>query len=144
VSDLRIALVSEGPTDKVLIEAALKAVLPVPFILSPLATTATRPDLGGGWCGVFKWCREVAGRGSVSLETDPTLPGFDLFIVHVDADVADASYSVAGCCRAGCHASAAISRRVQPATALSILPKQLRINKSETQYRKHILALTEN
>jgi len=29
-------------------------------------------------------------------------------------------------------------------TALSILPKQLRINKSETQYRKHILALTEN
>lgn len=82
--------------DALLIEAALKAVLRGPFILSTLQPSPTRPEFGGGWCGVFKWCREVAARGSANLETDTTLPGFDLFIVHVDADVADLSYGDGG------------------------------------------------
>ena len=49
MSELRIALVAEGPTDYVIIEAALKAVLPKPFILTQLQPEATRPDLGQGW-----------------------------------------------------------------------------------------------
>jgi hypothetical protein len=97
MSELRVALIAEGPTDSVLIEAALKAILlDRPFTLAPLQPEATRPQMGTGWCGVFKWCREFATRSHASLETDPTLPGFDLFVVHVDADVAEMSYADGG------------------------------------------------
>jgi hypothetical protein len=96
MSDLRIALVAEGPTDAVVIEAALRATLDRPFVLTLLQPEATRWQIGTGWCGVFKWCREFAERPAVSLETDPTLPGFDLFVIHVDADVADAKYGDCG------------------------------------------------
>lgn len=96
MSDLRVALVSEGPTDAVIIEAALRAILPRPFVLTSLQPEATRPKLGQGWGGVFKWCREIAARGASELEQDPTLFGFDLFIVHADADVADFGYEDCG------------------------------------------------
>ena len=82
--------------DALLIEAALKAVLRGPFILSTLQPTPTRPEFGGGWCGVFKWCREIAKSGAADLQTDPKLPVYDLFLVHVDAEVANASYSDGG------------------------------------------------
>jgi hypothetical protein len=55
MSDLRIALVAEGPTDYVIIEAALKVFLPQPFILTQLQPEATKPEIGGGWGGVLKW-----------------------------------------------------------------------------------------
>jgi hypothetical protein len=89
MSELRVALIAEGPTDAIIIEAALKAILDRPFVLQTLQPEATRPTAGAGWCGVFKWCRAFAERGSARLENDPTLPGFDLFVVHVDADVAE-------------------------------------------------------
>jgi hypothetical protein len=93
MSDLRVALVAEGPIDAIVIEAALKALLPRPFVLTQLQPESTRPRLGGGWGGVARWCDEFAGRGHVRFEDDPTLPGFDLFVVHVDADVAEMSYA---------------------------------------------------
>jgi hypothetical protein len=93
MSNPRIALVAEGPTDQVIIEAALKAILPSPFILTLLQPEATRPDLGGGWGGVLKWCRDFHVRGHASLENDPTLEFFDGIIIHLDADVADKSYA---------------------------------------------------
>lgn len=96
MSDLRIALVAEGKTDFVIIEAALKAILSgTPFILTLLQPEDTRTDFGGGWGGVFKWCWSLAsGQGGGSTpETDPTLELFDLFIIHVDADVAGSSYA---------------------------------------------------
>jgi hypothetical protein len=96
MSELRVALVAEGPTDAIIIEAALKAILARPFVLVPLQPEATRPTMGTGWCGVFKWCRDFAARGCAGLEEDPTLPGFDLFVLHVDADVAEASYAAGG------------------------------------------------
>lgn len=96
MSDLRVALVAEGPTDAILIEAALKAVLTRPFILTVLQPEPTRPSLGTGWCGVFKWCREFAARGATNLQSDPFLQDFDLIILHVDADVADKSYADGG------------------------------------------------
>lgn len=92
MSDLRVALVSEGPTDAIIIEAALKALLPRPFVLTPLQPEPTRPKTGTGWGGVLRWCQDFATRGHVRFEDDPTLPGFDLFVVHADADVADAGY----------------------------------------------------
>lgn len=97
MSELRVALIAEGPTDTVLIEAALRAILgDRPFTLTTLQPESTRPRMGTGWCGVFKWCREFAARANASLETDPTLPGFDLFVIHIDADVADKSYADGG------------------------------------------------
>lgn len=96
MSELRIALVAEGPTDYVLIEAALKAVLPQPFILTQLQPEATRPDLGQGWSGVLKWCQAASQRHQGPLEQDPTLLGFDLLILHLDVDVSTMAYHDCG------------------------------------------------
>jgi hypothetical protein len=93
MSDLRVALVCEGKTDEILIEAALKALLPRPFVMTVLQPEPIRPVLGTGWGGVLRWCDEFAKRGYPQLEDDPTMPGFDLFVIHVDADVADKSDS---------------------------------------------------
>jgi len=93
MSSSRIALVAEGPTDQVIIEAALRAILPNPFVLTLLQPEATRPDLGSGWGGVLKWCRNFQSRGYASLEDDPTLEFYDWVIIHLDADVADRSYA---------------------------------------------------
>jgi hypothetical protein len=93
MSDLRVALVAEGPTDAIVIGAALKALLPRSFVLTQLQPEPTRPKLGAGWGGVLQWCRDFATRGHLRFEDDPTLPGFDLFVVHVDADVAESAYA---------------------------------------------------
>lgn len=93
MSDLRIALIAEGPTDYVILEAVLRSILPSPFTLILLQPEATRPDLGGRWGGVMKWCGEFRSRGVGSIEEDPTLQLYDIVILHIDADVADKSYS---------------------------------------------------
>lgn len=91
--DPRIALVAEGSTDFVVIEAALKAVLQRPFVLNQLQPESTRPEMGGGWGGVFKWCQEFSQRRLANIASDPTLSQFDLVIVHLDADVAEKKYA---------------------------------------------------
>lgn len=96
MSELRIALVAEGPTDQIIIEAALKAILPRSFVLTLLQPELTRPDVGSGWGGVLKWCRAFQGQGFASLEDDVTLGLFDVVIIHLDADVADKSYADCG------------------------------------------------
>ena len=96
MSDLRIALVAEGPTDYVIIQAALKAFLPDPFVMTQLQPEATTPAMGNGWCGVLKWCYSAAQRHSGPIEQDPTLVGYDIVIIHLDVDVALMSYSNCG------------------------------------------------
>ncbi len=96
MSELRIALVAEGPTDYEVIQAALKAVLSDPFVLVPLQPEPTQPTLGAGWCGVLKWCYQAHQRHQGFLMEDPTLIGFDLIIIHVDVDVASKQYSDCG------------------------------------------------
>lgn len=97
MSDLRMALVAEGKTDRILIEAALKAILaPRRFTLALLQPEATRPTMGEGWCGVLKWCRDTGRRHPASLDSDPTLPGFDLIMIHLDLDVATKRYDQCG------------------------------------------------
>jgi hypothetical protein len=91
-SEIRIALIAEGLTDTIILEASLKAILHPnhPFVLTQLQPEATRPELGTGWGGVLKWCYEQSSRG---LEADPTLSQFDLIIIHLDADVLGNSYA---------------------------------------------------
>lgn len=96
MSELRVALVAEGPTDAVVIEAALKALLPGPFVVTLLQPEPTSAHRGGGWGGVLRWSRDFTKRGYPLLEQDPTLERFDLFVLHLDADVAECSYSDLG------------------------------------------------
>ncbi|MFM2057826.1 MAG: hypothetical protein RLY71_2211 [Pseudomonadota bacterium] len=96
MSEPRIALVAEGPTDRIVIEAALKAILKRPFVLNVLQPEPTNPRTINGWGGVFKWCQQFRQRGAASIEADGTLSDFDLVIVHLDADVADKSYADLG------------------------------------------------
>ncbi len=91
---LRIALVAEGPTDTVIIDAALRAILKArAFILTQLQPEATRPEMESGWCGVTKWCHKTRLRCENLHRTDITLSGFDLLIIHLDIDVARKSYA---------------------------------------------------
>jgi len=61
----------------VIIEAALKAILPRPFMLTLLQPEATNPGIKGGWPVVLKWCRQSRTNGYASLEEDPTMYQFD-------------------------------------------------------------------
>lgn len=92
MSDLRVALVAEGPTDAVIVEAVLKALISRDFVLTTLQPEPTRPSAGSGWGGVLRWCENFSSRGFSSIEDDPLLSGFDLYVLHLDADVANASY----------------------------------------------------
>ena len=114
MSSLRIALVSEGITDFVIIEAALKAILKdKTFILTqlqPESTTPTQPQpesttptqlqpesttptLGQGWGGVFRWCRQELLRNFVlCLNSYIKYFNYDFLIIHIDCDVAYKSY----------------------------------------------------
>lgn len=97
MSDLQIALVVEGPTDRIIIEAALKAILaPQSFtahLLQPETSDALggAGGLGGGWGGVYRWCRQQVSMG-FPVAQNPSLAWFDMVIVHLDADVAGKRY----------------------------------------------------
>ncbi|BCO25975.1 hypothetical protein MIZ03_0854 [Rhodoferax lithotrophicus] len=96
-SPLRIALVGEGPTEREVIEAALKSILtPRSFVLTQLQPEATKPDMGTGWGGVLKWCQQQAARCPPNgglIEDDPILSTFDGVVIQLDADVATFSYA---------------------------------------------------
>lgn len=96
MSEPRIALVAEGPTDFEVIQAALKAIVPERFTLTLLQPEATQPTMGTGWGGVLKWCDAAGSRHAASLDTDPTLEGFDLLVIHLDVDVAQKQYADCG------------------------------------------------
>lgn len=96
-SPVRIALVTEGITDYVVLKAAIESMLDGrSFILNSLqpegsvafAGAGNAGPLGGGWKGVYKWCLQSARRTGGSLSGDPLFIGHDLLVLHVDADVA--------------------------------------------------------
>jgi hypothetical protein len=93
MSDPQIGLVAEGPTDYVLIEAALKAILQRPFVLTLLHPESNLSAFGNGWGGVLKWCDAAGERHAGSLDADTTLALFDLLIIHLDVDVALKKYA---------------------------------------------------
>lgn len=106
MSSFTIAVVAEGQTDRVVIEAALKAMLPGGLRILPLqpaptgqlgseSAKATPRGRQQGWCGVFEWCRQYRRAEGGVLEHHPLLTARkpDLLILHLDADVAEARYS---------------------------------------------------
>jgi hypothetical protein len=96
-STIRIALVGEGVTDFEVLRAAIDSMLDGRSfylkLLQPEGSVAftgggNAGPLGGGWKGVYRWCRQAALRGGGSLSGDPLFIGYDLLILHLDADVA--------------------------------------------------------
>jgi hypothetical protein len=94
---LRIALVAEGVTDYEVIYAAVSSMLgDRPFVLrllqpeQSLAFTGAGAvgSLGGGWEGVYHWTRSLRDRAKKLSDDAAIFAGHDLFIMHLDADVA--------------------------------------------------------
>lgn len=93
---LRVALVAEGPTDGVVIRAALRAILGERlFVLTQIFPegSITFGATGSGWVGVYKWCHQAVARGNGRLRNDALVfENYDLLLLHLDADVAGANY----------------------------------------------------
>jgi hypothetical protein len=93
---LRVALVAEGPTDGVVIEASLRAILKArAFVLTQIFPegSAVFGGLGSGWGGVYRWCHQSALRGNGRLRDDQLVfQNYDLLLLHLDADVAGCAY----------------------------------------------------
>jgi len=98
---LHVALVAEGPTDKVVIGAAIRNLLgDTPFILRQLQPEESiaflNPAQGTGWGGVYRWCQKAVTRSNGAIETDVLFLTYSLLILHLDADVAAENYGNAG------------------------------------------------
>jgi hypothetical protein len=95
---MHVALVTEGPTDRIVIEAAISNLLGdrgyLLRQLHPEESLAFGP-LGTGWGGVYHWCRQAVRRSGGALRHDPLFVMYDLLILQLDADVADSRYSEA-------------------------------------------------
>lgn len=94
---IRIALVAEGVTDYEVIFAAISSILGErSFILNllqpeqSLAFTGAGNvgDMGGGWEGVYHWTLSLRNRAGKLSDDDAILAGHNIFVMHLDADVA--------------------------------------------------------
>lgn len=101
---LRIAAVVEGPTDAIVLQAILRAVLPdTDFVFQTLQPegsvafdSAALGTVGAGWAGVYRWSRQSAQEGDGSVSSSSALSYHDLLIMQVDADVAGRTYASGG------------------------------------------------
>lgn len=104
MSDLiRVALVTEGPTDLIMVEAAIKQLAPCREIqfqaLQPEISESFLPkygEIGAGWSGVYWWCKQTASEGNGRVRDSILFDYFDLLVIQLDADVASNSYSDGG------------------------------------------------
>ena len=94
---VRIAFVVEGPTDYIALRAAVSALLAgrefVPTVIRPEFDDNLAAQSGGGWGGVYKWCRQIVSQSDGPVGGNPVLGFHDVVVMQVDADVARMSYS---------------------------------------------------
>jgi len=88
---LRIGVICEGPTDRIVIEASLQKMVNKEFVLTTLQPEISELGnhfgiYGGGWKGVRSYCSNMSKSGSFS--SNPALRFLNLIIVHIDADIA--------------------------------------------------------
>lgn len=100
---LRVGLVAEGPTDRVVFEQVIARILSRPVsvtMLQPTEKSLAFSDGGAsgfGWRGVLNWCDELRRAGGV--EGSGVLTNLDLLLIHLDGDVArDAEVNCAKPC----------------------------------------------
>ena len=95
---LRIAFVTEGITDFIMLKSAVKNILGLtdfePVALQPeLSELQQVPgETGFGWSGVFRWCRQSVEQSGGRISENVPFETFDLIVVQLDADVADKTY----------------------------------------------------
>ncbi len=99
---IRVALAVEGPTDHIVLRAAIRSLLSgreVVFShLQPLVSAAFQPvpgALAGRWGGVYLWCRQAAAEGGGQVSQSAVFLSCDILVVQVDADVAGMTYASA-------------------------------------------------
>jgi len=99
---LRIGLVAEGITDKLVIGAAIADLLgDRPFILRllqpeeslPLGRMVPSVSQGKGWGGVYLWFKGIRQRNDERLAGDILFYEHDILILHLDGDVAGKHYA---------------------------------------------------
>jgi hypothetical protein len=94
---LRVALVAEGPTDIVVLRAAIGALLEnrefEVTALQPELSIALKPRTGGGWAAVYLWCRQMVKQTGGPPHDNALFSAHDLLVLHVDADVAEKRYT---------------------------------------------------
>jgi hypothetical protein len=94
---VRIAFVMEGPTDYIALRAAVSALLAgrefVPTVIRPELDDNLAAQSGGGWGGVYKWCRQIVSQSDGPVGGNPVFGLHDVVVMQVDADVARMSYS---------------------------------------------------
>ena len=93
---VRVAFVMEGPTDYVVLRAAVRALLAgrdfEPTSIWPELDENLRPKTEGGWGGVYKWCRQVLDQAGGASSENPVFAMNDMIIIQVDADMARMKY----------------------------------------------------
>lgn len=98
---IRVAAAVEGPTDAIVLRAALDCILKaknVDFVfdtLQPEESAAFPNSTGTGWGGVYRWARQSAEEGGGSVSGSSVLSFHNVLIVQVDADVAATTYASA-------------------------------------------------
>jgi hypothetical protein len=83
--------VVEGPTDRIVLEAVLRKLIPGDHSFRPIQPEVTFGEMGTGWKGVRRWCRQTWQREGTTLEaifSGATGPAPDLLVIHVDASIA--------------------------------------------------------
>lgn len=94
---VRVAFVLEGPTDYVVLRAAVRALLNgrdfEPTVIWPEMNENLAAQTAGGWGGVYKWCRQAVAQTGTPLRNNPLFAVHDVLVVQVDADVARSKYS---------------------------------------------------
>jgi hypothetical protein len=90
---LRIHVIGEGETDKIVLDAFVEAILGhgefVSTLIQPETSAAfgNAGQYGGGWKGVLAKCREVRERGGI--DAGGYLANADILIIHLDGEVAE-------------------------------------------------------
>lgn len=97
---LRFALICEGKTDKIILEAALAAFMPHDFTVAMVQPEESLAfghagKFGGGWKGVVAKCRELRERGGVIAAG--VLDNADVLLLHLDGEVAEEDEVACAC-----------------------------------------------
>src|SRR6266498_3527477 len=94
---LRIGFVAEGPTDYIVLHAAVRSLLGgvdfTPTLISPLVDESLAAKTGGGWTKVYLWCRQMLSEAGGDARTSNLFKQHEILVIHVDADVADKKYT---------------------------------------------------
>lgn len=100
---IKVAVVVEGPTDTVVIEAIIDSILGGSDfemqVLQPETSSVFGASVGNerglGWPGVFRWCRQASMEGGGRVSRSTVFSHHDVVVVHLDADVAGLTYGKA-------------------------------------------------